>query len=45
MQDGHVIVYEGRLLQGPEMTLHVYEKELLALIHALTTMETLPTRS
>ncbi|WP_447387092.1 Ty3/Gypsy family RNase HI domain-containing protein, partial [Streptococcus pseudopneumoniae] len=33
--DDHVVAYESRILQGPEQTMHVYEKELLAVIHAL----------
>ncbi|MCO5567678.1 hypothetical protein L7F22_021372 [Adiantum nelumboides] len=35
MQDGRVVAYESRILQGPEKTMQVYEKELSALIHAL----------
>ncbi|WP_255573124.1 RNase H-like domain-containing protein [Enterobacter cloacae complex sp. GF14B] len=36
MQEGHVIAYESRLFSRPEMTAQIYEKELLAVIHALT---------
>ncbi|MCO5570233.1 hypothetical protein L7F22_023951 [Adiantum nelumboides] len=35
MQDGHVIAYECRILRGPEKHMQIYEKELLAVIHAL----------
>ncbi|MCO5558603.1 hypothetical protein L7F22_012189 [Adiantum nelumboides] len=35
MQDGHVIAYESRILRGPEKHMQIYEKELLAVIHAL----------
>ncbi|MCO5614088.1 hypothetical protein L7F22_068369 [Adiantum nelumboides] len=35
MQDGHVISYESRVLRGPEKHIQIYEKELLAVIHAL----------
>ncbi|MCO5602345.1 hypothetical protein L7F22_056476 [Adiantum nelumboides] len=35
MQDGRVVAYESRILQGPEKTMQVYEKELSAVIHAL----------
>ena len=37
IQDGHVVAYESHLLLGLEMTLQVYEKELLVVIHALST--------
>lgn len=37
MQDGHVIAYENKLLLKTEKSLQVYEKELLAVIHALST--------
>ena len=36
MQNGHVVAYESRMLLGAERTLQVYEKELLAVIHALS---------
>ncbi|MCO5573974.1 hypothetical protein L7F22_027752 [Adiantum nelumboides] len=36
MQEGRVIAYESRLFSKPEMTAQIYEKELLAVIHALT---------
>ncbi|MCO5572903.1 hypothetical protein L7F22_026664 [Adiantum nelumboides] len=36
MQDGRVIAYESRLFSKPEMTAQIYEKELLAVIHAPT---------
>ncbi|MCO5550314.1 hypothetical protein L7F22_003798 [Adiantum nelumboides] len=35
MQEGRVVAYESRILQGPEKTMQVYEKELLAVILAL----------
>ena len=35
-QDGHVVAYESRRLRDAELHLGVYEKELLAVIHALT---------
>ncbi|MCO5581875.1 hypothetical protein L7F22_035764 [Adiantum nelumboides] len=35
MQEGRVIAYESRLFSKPEMTTQIYEKELLAVIHAL----------
>ncbi|MCO5566369.1 hypothetical protein L7F22_020046 [Adiantum nelumboides] len=35
MQDGHVIVYESRVLREPEKHMQIYEKELLAVIHSL----------
>ena len=35
-QDGRVVAYESRILQGPERTMQVYEKELLAIIYALS---------
>ncbi|MCO5584086.1 hypothetical protein L7F22_038009 [Adiantum nelumboides] len=35
MPDGHVIAYESRLLRGPEKHMQIYEKKLLAIIHAL----------
>ncbi|MCO5587255.1 hypothetical protein L7F22_041202 [Adiantum nelumboides] len=36
MQKGRVIAYENRMFSKPEMTAQIYEKELLAVIHALT---------
>ncbi|MCO5559451.1 hypothetical protein L7F22_013051 [Adiantum nelumboides] len=36
MQEGRVIAYESHMLSKPEMTAQIYEKELLAVIHALT---------
>ena len=36
-QDGHVVAFESRRLRDAERHLQVYEKELLAVIHALTT--------
>lgn len=35
-QDGHVIAYESRILNKAERSLQIYEKELLAVIHALS---------
>ncbi|MCO5614830.1 hypothetical protein L7F22_069114 [Adiantum nelumboides] len=35
MQDGRVVAYESKILQGPKKTMQVYEKELSAVIHAL----------
>ena len=37
MQDGHVVAYESRVLLKAEKSLQIYEKELLAVIHALST--------
>ena len=37
MQDGHVVAYESRILLPTEKSLQVYEKELLAVLHALST--------
>ena len=37
MQEGHVVAYESRVLQAPERSLQIYEKEMLAVIHALST--------
>ena len=34
-QEGHPIAYESRRLQPQESSLGIYEKELLAIIHAL----------
>ncbi|MCO5576503.1 hypothetical protein L7F22_030313 [Adiantum nelumboides] len=36
MQEGRVIAYESQMFSKPEMTAQIYEKELLAVIHALT---------
>ncbi|MCO5566482.1 hypothetical protein L7F22_020159 [Adiantum nelumboides] len=36
MQDDRVVAYESRILRGPKRTMQVYEKELLAVIHALS---------
>ncbi|MCO5567897.1 hypothetical protein L7F22_021593 [Adiantum nelumboides] len=36
MQEGRVIAYESRMFSKLEMTAQIYEKELLAVIHALT---------
>ncbi|MCO5568774.1 hypothetical protein L7F22_022474 [Adiantum nelumboides] len=36
MQEGRVIAYESRFFSKPQMTAQIYEKELLAAIHALT---------
>ncbi|MCO5576971.1 hypothetical protein L7F22_030792 [Adiantum nelumboides] len=36
MQEDRVIAYESRMFSKPEMTARIYEKELLAVIHALT---------
>ena len=36
-QEGHPIAYESRRFQAQEKTLGIYEKELLAVIHALDT--------
>ena len=35
-QEGHVVAYESRVLSDAEKSLQVYEKELLAVIHALS---------
>ena len=37
MRDGHVVAYESRVLLKAEKALQIYEKELLAVIHALST--------
>ena len=34
-QEGQPLAHESRRLHGPETTLGIYEKELLAVIHAL----------
>ncbi|MCO5614617.1 hypothetical protein L7F22_068901 [Adiantum nelumboides] len=36
MQEGRVIAYESRMFSKSEMTAQIFEKELLAVIHALT---------
>ena len=36
MQDGKVVTYESKLLQNAEISMNVYEQELLSVIHALT---------
>ncbi|MCO5581250.1 hypothetical protein L7F22_035128 [Adiantum nelumboides] len=36
MQEGRVIAYESRMFSKPEMIAQIYEKEFLAVIHALT---------
>ncbi|MCO5592258.1 hypothetical protein L7F22_046256 [Adiantum nelumboides] len=36
MQEGRIIAYESRMFSKPKMTAQIYEKELLAVIHALT---------
>ncbi|MCO5561574.1 hypothetical protein L7F22_015194 [Adiantum nelumboides] len=36
MREGRVIAYESRLFSKPKMTAQIYEKELLAVIYALT---------
>ncbi|MCO5607478.1 hypothetical protein L7F22_061674 [Adiantum nelumboides] len=36
MQEGRVIAYESRMFSKLEMTVQIYEEELLAVIHALT---------
>ena len=36
-QDGHVVAYESRILLPTEKSLQIYEKELLAVLHALST--------
>ena len=37
LQEGHVITYESRRLNEHEKNLGIYEKELLAILHALNT--------
>ena len=37
MQKGHVLAYESRILLPTEKSLQVYKKELLAVLHALST--------
>ena len=37
LQEGHPVAYESRRLHGHELSLGIYEKELLAVIHALDT--------
>ena len=36
LQEGHAIAYESRRLNNDEKTLGIYEKELLAVLHALS---------
>ena len=35
MQDKHHIAYESRKLRGPERSFNIYDKEMLAIMHAL----------
>jgi hypothetical protein len=35
MQNRHPIVYESRKLRGPELLYTIYDKEMLAIMHAL----------
>ena len=35
MQNRHPLVYESRKLRGPELLYTIYDKEMLAIIHAL----------
>ena len=35
MQDKHPIAYESRKLRGPETSFNIYDKEMLAIMHAL----------
>ena len=35
MQDKHPIAYESRKLRGPERSFSIYDKEMLAIMHAL----------
>lgn len=37
MQEGHVVAYESRILLPTEKSLQIYEKEMLAVLHALST--------
>ncbi|MCO5580952.1 hypothetical protein L7F22_034826 [Adiantum nelumboides] len=37
LQEGHAIAYESRRLHSDEQSLGIYEKELLAVMHALDT--------
>ena len=37
LMQGHVVAYESRILLPTEKSLQVYEKELLAVLHALST--------
>ncbi|MCO5603410.1 hypothetical protein L7F22_057560 [Adiantum nelumboides] len=37
LQEGHVVAYESRRLHSNEQSLGIYEKELLAVMHALNT--------
>jgi hypothetical protein len=36
MQGGHPIVFESRKLSQPERLYSIYDKEMLAIMHALT---------
>ena len=36
MQNRHPIAYESRKLRGPELFFTIYDKEMLAIMHALT---------
>lgn len=36
-EDGHVVAYESRRLRDAEKHMGIYEKELLAIIHAINT--------
>ena len=36
MQNRHPIAYESRKLRGPELLYTIYDKEILAIMHALT---------
>ncbi|MCO5558070.1 hypothetical protein L7F22_011646 [Adiantum nelumboides] len=42
LKDGHVIAHESRVLRGPEKHMQIYEKELLAVIHALESWKHYP---
>ena len=35
MQNRHPIAYESRKLRGPELLYTIYDKEMLAIMHAL----------
>ena len=35
IQDKHPIAYESRKLRGPERSYNIYDKEMLAIMHAL----------
>ena len=36
MQDGHVVAYKSHILLPEEKSIQVYEKELLAVLHILS---------